>query len=396
MAKVSKRSWTYNGEKREAWIVRYFDAEGTRRQETFEKKKDADARRLKIENELSRGTHVASAKSCSMKDLAEAFLIDCERRHKAKDRMKWATVRNYRLFVRTQVLPVFGRLRATDVKPEHVQEWLDRMCAEMPRATAQTYFKALSVVLKFGVRRNLIGRNVIVEGGIKMPIVQRKQIRLPSIADLKHVLSELDKRIPHERSFCLENRRVAIGLALFSGLRRGEICGLHWENVDFDAGVIHVRHSRTFYDGLSAPKTWAGNRTVTPAPSVMANIRKLHATQGRPAAGPLLLTQRGTPLTSSSLYYLWKFFAVRAGIADQAGKPKWRFHDFRHAAASLLIAEGVTPLHVKAFMGHASVHTTMNVYGHLFPDDTRVPDAVETIAARMLPAATVPQDATRH
>lgn len=396
MAKVSKRTWTYKGEMREAWIVRYFDHDGKRRQDTFERKKEADAHRLRVENELNKGTHVPTAKTCTIAELAEAFIEDCERRHKAGDRMKRATVLNYRHFIKTQVIPDFGRMRATDLKADQVRDWLQKQCGERPRASVQTYFKSFSVILKYGVRRNLIGRNVIVEGGIRMPQVQRKQIRLPSLADLRHVLAELDRRVPHERKHCLENRRVAIGLALFSGLRRGEITGLQWENVDFTKGTIEVRHSRTFYDGLCQPKSYAGNRTVTPAPRVMVYIAGLHAMQGNPKAGPVLLTQRGTPLTSDTLYYLWKLFAIRAGIADETGKPNWRFHDFRHAAASLLIAEGVTPLHVKTFMGHASVTTTMNVYGHLFPDDTRVPEAVSGIATRMLPAATVTQDDLTH
>lgn len=392
MAKVSKRKWNYKGEERTAYVVRYFDQGGVRRQGTFEKFKQADAFRLRVENELANKTHIPASKTVTMAELSNLFLEEVERRHRIKDRMTGSTRMHYRCIVQKHIAPRFGTVLVTELSADMVQQWLDDLCLKFKRGSVAAYRACLDVMLKFAVRRHYVGRNVIVEGGVRVAGGERKRLAIPSLADLQRVLAALEKPVKMERHGCFLNRRAVIGLALFTSLRRGEVAGLQWENVDLERGLLAVEHSLSFYDGLKTPKTWAGIRTNALAPYVLSALQDLWVHQGKPKTGYVIQSLRGRQMRPSQIWDLWRALAKNAGVATENGTPLWRFHDFRHAAASLLIAEGVNPLHIKTFMGHASIKTTLGVYGHLFPEDSKVPAAVTAIANRLVDGARAPQN----
>lgn len=187
-------------------------------------------------------------------------------------------------------------------------------------------------------------------------------------------------------------------LALFAGLRRGEIVGLQWENVDFAAGVIRVRHSYSSVDGLRAPKTQAGIRTIPMAPPVRAALSMLRDAVGNEAVGYVLTGKYGNPILPHHLgHAYWKPLSKAAGLLKEDGSPKYHFHALRNAAASLLIKQGLSPLHIKNIIGHSSVTMTWDVYGHLFPEDDAIRHAIAEVASQFdvacvdLPALPAPK-----
>ena len=392
MAKVSKRTWTYKGDAKTAFVVRYTDQGGVRRQETFEKFKIADARRKEIENQIVNQTHVPIAETVSVAKLADLFLEEIDRRHHVKDRMGGEARAHYRNVVLRHIVPKFGGLLVTEFTAEKAQDWLDASSVRYKNKTIIAFCSTLDMMLKFAVRKRLVGRNVVIEGGVRAAGGARRKLNIPSLANLQHVLPVISApRIGNERRLCWYNRRVAVGLALFTSMRRGEITGLQWGSVDLVAGSVVIEHSLSYYDGLKGTKTHAGTRTNALAPFVVEALRDLWEFHGRPTTGHVMRSLRGKRLMPSQMWDLWQAVAEKAGYVSEAGTPLWRFHDFRHAAASLLIAEGVTPLHVKTFMGHSSIQTTLGVYGHLFPEDTKVPNAVAAIAERLTNGARTPQ-----
>ena len=162
-------------------------------------------------------------------------------------------------------------------------------------------------------------------------------------------------------------------VALAVGLRQGEALGLQWGDVDLSAGTISVHRALQRVDGklrLVEPKTPSSRRTVPLPPTVLVALRTHRTRQAeeRLWAGSrwhdtdlVFTTTIGTPLDGTNVtHHLHQ-------LLGRAGMPQLRFHDLRHACASLLLAQGVHPRVVMEILGHSSIGLTMNTYSHVIP-----------------------------
>jgi integrase len=157
-------------------------------------------------------------------------------------------------------------------------------------------------------------------------------------------------------------------LALATGARQGELLGLRWEDVDLEAGRLAIRHTLSRIDGsLGDPKTARGRRTVPLPPFVVTSLREHRRRQleQRLAAGRrwvdggfVFTTRTGTALHSKNVLRAFQAALERAAL------PRVRFHDLRHSAATLLLAQGVSIHEVSWMLGHASIAITADTYGH--------------------------------
>jgi len=155
-------------------------------------------------------------------------------------------------------------------------------------------------------------------------------------------------------------RSCLVGLALYAGLRRGELMALRWDDVDLAAGVIRVERSWDAKSQVAVePKSRAGRRRVP----IAAALRDILAEHRMTADGDLVVGRdRGqTPFNDTSVagraFKVWR----RAGL-EPIG-----LHEARHTFASLMIAAGVNARALTTYMGHSSVTVTYDRYGHLMP-----------------------------
>lgn len=169
-------------------------------------------------------------------------------------------------------------------------------------------------------------------------------------------------------------------LAAMTGMRRGEVCGLRWEDVDLDAGRLEVRQQLNVVRAPGAPdgglvfsertKTDHGRRSIDLDPATVAALRSVSKRQKeqRLALGPgwnnehdLVFTQPdGSPLDPESVAKVFDRRVARAGVK------RIRFHDLRHTHVAHLIAAKEQPLLIARRLGHASAAFTQDRYGHLF------------------------------
>jgi len=174
-----------------------------------------------------------------------------------------------------------------------------------------------------------------------------------------------------------EHLRAAVLLGAFAGLRLAETCGLRVSDVDFMRGIVHPEVQ---YPAL--PLKSETSRTAIPIPESLSKLLAAHVAERR--ADTLLTNLWGQQVAPWTLER-----AVRAARDQVAGLPEgFRFHDCRHYLASLLIASGADVKVVQARMRHASAKTTLDTYGHLWPDrDDSTRAAIDgAITARVLPA----------
>lgn len=174
-------------------------------------------------------------------------------------------------------------------------------------------------------------------------------------------------------------------LAATTGLRRGEVLGLRWRDVDLDAGRLQVTQQRVRgADGLGygTPKTAKGRRSVALDPATVASLRSHRARQvaERLAFGPAyqdddLVFARA----DGSAHDPDGVSGTFERLARSAGVPRIRFHDLRHTHATLALSAGVHPKVVQERLGHASISMTLDTYSHAIP--AMQEDAAARIAA---------------
>lgn len=391
MASVRKRRWTHNGAEKESWVVTYTDQGGKRRLKTFEKKKDADRFRTDVEASVAQGLHTADRGTVTVARACELWLEDLERRKLATGSPVESTLRNYRSTAKLHLIPRFGAVKMNSIDPDAVQDWLVELRVRKAYGGVERCRCALVEIIKFCIRKRLLNRNVLAEHKVRTP-GQQSTIAIPPIDDVRRLLETSGVRWKHEELTTAIRRGVFVRLALFTGMRAGEIAGLAWEAIDWIEGSIDVRRSYSTVNGLKAPKTEAGIRWVPMVPPLRSALLHLHEHLGRPADGPIFVSRSGKLFGGSMIHLTyWQPALRRAGIIEKGGKPPYHLHALRHVAASLLLAGGVDVVALSKMIGHKKPSTTLDVYSHLLPHDQRLKVAMGAVAAAL--EATPPRQA---
>ena len=176
-------------------------------------------------------------------------------------------------------------------------------------------------------------------------------------------------------SLATDRDRALFTLAVTTGLRRGEMLALRWEDVDLEAQVLRIKRSLsetragTSERGLSfePPKTNKGKRSVALTPyavSLLAKYRKSRDSGDRAKPGDLIFPNpQGAPIRPRSLTQHFKRISKRAGLPATT-----RLHDLRHTAATLLLSKGIHPKIVQEILGHSTISITLDTYSHVLPN----------------------------
>lgn len=273
------------------------------------------------------------------------------------------TLRDYKGIVRRYLVPYLGPVPLSRLRPDHVQS----LYADMNRRglSAQTILhthRLLSEALSYAVKWGLLSRNVCQV--IKPPSPAPKQMRILTPDELRKFL-EACRDSPYWPVFWT---------ALTTGLRRSELLGLRWRDVDLERGVLSVTAALHRLPGsglkLLAPKSSRSRRLVLMPPVTAALLREIRTQQEDMkrrlglAMDPedfVFARADGRPFDPEKVSKAFGEVAKKAGIEGI------RLHDLRHTHASLMLIAGVHPKVVSERLGHASVAITMDIYSHVLP-----------------------------
>ena len=194
----------------------------------------------------------------------------------------------------------------------------------------------------------MLPRNIMER--VTPPRRQRPELRFLDAAEAQRLLAAAEGTDYH----------LPIHLALYTGLRRSELLGLRWSDLDLDARTLTVARTMISLRGdpthISEPKSRGSRRVVAYAGETETLLRP----RREMPLDQVCARADGTVLQPDRLSHGYRKIADGCGIAV-------RFHDLRHTHASLLLAAGV-PVHVvQARLGHASIQTTVDIYGHVLP-----------------------------
>ena len=275
-----------------------------------------------------------------------------------------STYRRHSDIVRCHLQPTLGHVRLASLTPAQVQRLLNAKLASGLAPRTVLYIRGtLRHALSRAMRWGYVGINVAAL--TDPPRIQRHEVAAISPEDARRLLKAVAEH-PLASLFIT---------ALATGMRQGELLGTRWQDVDLDAGTLRVTGNLQRVDGqyvLLEPKTAKSKRTVA-LPAIAVDALRTRGTQqkeqrlraGSLWANPMDLvftTPFGKPMHGPTVT---RSFQTALEVAKL---PRQRFHDLRHGAASLLLAQGVPLKVVQEALGHATISVTADVYGHLLPE----------------------------
>lgn len=292
-----------------------------------------------------------------------------------------ATVRRYRDLARLHIVGIVGNLKLGKLLAADVQRlYANRLAAGLSPTSVRHIHGLLHRALSDAVRWGLLTRNVTE--AVDPPRRSTPEARTWNASEVATVLTVAAS----------DELEALWRLALMTGMRRGELLGLRWTDVDLDAGSLSIR--RTLSRGESSrlesgePKTASGRRRIALPASVVESLRRhrLRQVEYRLAVGPayedrelVFTNDTGGPLHPNTLAHRFRTLIAASNV------PVIRFHDLRHTCATLLLGQGVHPKVVQERLGHADIAMTMNLYSHVTADMQRnaadMLDAAITLAA---------------
>jgi integrase len=334
-----------------SWEVRYFGPDG-RQHSITRPTRNAAVEALRGGLEASAAQLPAPDRTLTVSGWLDEWLVT-----NVRPRLRPRTVESYTEVCQRYIRPEVGRIALAKLGPADIARMIEALTARgnLSPTTVRYAYAVLRIALGRAVKSGRAVRNAALY--VDPPAKASPQLR-PLTVD----------EVGAFRQAIAGHRFEALFLtALGTGLRQGELLALRWSDVDTDAGILTVRHTLERKTGaLAEPKTERSRRVLRLPLPVTVTLRRLRARQDAErsaarvwnAAGYVFTNRTGGPLDSTNVTQTFQTVLERAGIRRQ------RFHDLRHAFATLQLEAGAELFDVSRALGHADIGTTANVYGH--------------------------------
>jgi len=280
--------------------------------------------------------------------------------------LKPKTLVGYESTLRVHVLPVFGDRPIAAITYRDCKGFVDGLLrVGLAPGTVGEARKVLRLVLQEALRADAIRRNPA--DALRVPCGRRDEmvfLTADEVQQLAHHVAHPPRPARHAEKRW-PDYSLLVRLVAFTGLRAGELAALRAGRVNPLHGRLQVAESVEEVHGelvYGPPKTYSHRAVPIPA-ALAAEVQEHLATRPGTPEAFVFTAPDGGPLRHSNFYgRFYKPAVVRAGL-----DPRTRFHDLRHTAAALMIAEGAHLLAVKERLGHSTIQVTADRYGHLFP-----------------------------
>jgi len=335
-------------EKEQLWIGQITLPDGKRRRKRSKTQKTIKEWLLS-QREAIRDGLVVEDEKVTLGQFLDRYMSDV-----AAYTLRPKTLESYNSLIKIHIKPALGDIRVNQLRPAVVQKfYADKLESGLSRRTVQYIHSILHKTLDQALKWGLVVRNVC--DLVEAPAPKRKTPNTWTAEQVKKFLITVK-----------DHRWYPIYvIALYCGLREGEVLGLYFEDLDLLHDMIHVRHAVQYLVGkglvITEPKTESSKRTVTiPGFAHDVLVEYLHPLLRN--QGLIFVTSNNTPISPRNLIRHFK------EALEEAGLPEIRFHDLRHTHASLLLAAGVHPKLVQERLGHSQISLTLDTYSHVTPN----------------------------
>ena len=344
------------------WQVRYRDPSGRQRSKNFAKKSDAEKYASLVEADKVRGLWLDP-------DLRRMPYREWwSRWHSGRVNLRESSRVRDETFWRSIIAPQFGDTPIGRLKAVDLRSWIASLL-EAGRAPA-TVRKAAQLVgasLEAAVDDGIIGSNPARK--LPLPQVPAQEMHFMTPNEIEKLAGAVDARY-----------RTMVVMAAYTGMRFGEIAGLSIEQLNLLGRRVTVSQQLSEVAGtlsITEPKSAASKWAIS-LPRFLCEEVGQYLTEHPPSQDRLVFqAPSGGPIRRTN-------FRRRVWLpaVESVGRVGFRFHDLRHSHAAILISQGEHPKVIQARLGHASISTTLNTYGHLFDGlDQAAADRLDAIWA---------------
>lgn len=284
------------------------------------------------------------------------------------------TVESYRDLIARYIAPALGGLDLAALGAADMQRLIASICAAGHVRTAQLVLVLIRAACRDAVMAGYLAADPTAR------VLRPRHVR----ADPRFMTADQMQIFAH---WCIGAPwGHAWLLAMLCGLRRGELAGLRWSDVDLTAGVLHIRNQRQRIAGRGVidcpPKSAAGRRDI-PLPAdlgrLLALVKRRQAAQGTVCGFSAVYVVSYTdnrPIDPHALN------AALSRDLTAAALPPINLHGLRHSMATAAVSAGVSIKVLQSLLGHANYATTADIYAHVLPDDRKI--AIDAVAAHVL------------
>ncbi|MGF6951921.1 integrase [Neobacillus sp. B4I6] len=336
-------------------------ATGKRTQKTksgFKTKKAAQEACAELITELSKGVFVDS-KDLLLKDLVEEWL------DLSKVRVRDTTFKNYFRAANTRIIPALGQMKVKEINHSTIQKYINELIEEglTPRYI-EYLFTIINGATEHAVKTERLMKNPLQH--VEVPRARRRDQTTWTIEEVNRFL--------HFAKFDSAIYYMVLKIAIHTGMRRGEVLGLRWQDVDLQEQKISVTQSLVYDDEgfrFSDLKTASSKRLISIDDDLTAELKRYKAQQNqfKLALGSeyhdmdlVCCREDGRPIYPRTLATHFDALIKKASV------PKIRLHDLRHTHATILLKLGENPKIVSERLGHSTVTMTLDTYSHVTPD----------------------------
>jgi integrase len=329
----------------------------------FKTKKEAKESLVKAEVEMQEGMYIKNEKS-----LGEVmdFWLD----NYAKENTTPKTFSGYENIIRNHIKPKLGKKKIKDLTSANLQKYYKDKLETLSPQSVKHHHRLISKVLNDAIGWQFVARNVAV--GAKPPSAKKVDMQTLNAHEVELLL-----RAAKESSMYYP----VIFTATHTGMRRSELLGLRWKDVDFENKTLYVSQTITEVNGKYHFNTRTKNgegRSITMTNALVEllkkhkaeyNVVKLQLGQAHNPHDLVFCNSNGNIITPSELTRHYKRAIKKASIPDI------RFHDLRHTHATLMLQQQVHPKIVQERLGHSTISITLDTYSHVLPNMQK--DAVD-------------------
>ena len=296
------------------------------------------------------------------KKITVSFWLDYWMDNSIKPNKEANTIYGYQLMIKNHITPALGNIELQKLKPQQVQSYYTEKMKTLSSNTVLKHHVLLKTALGFAVKQDVIYRNPIDR--VEAPKKIAPQIKFYNLEQLK-TLNSLVKG---------DRMEIVVKLACYLGLRREEICGLKWDNIDFDNKVISISEARVqvgkdiFVKGTKSDASTRKDFICDDLLEVLKNEYKKQQEDKEyfgdeyDNQGLVVVWDNGKPYRPG---YISELFTK---IIKDNNLPTITLHGLRHSFASLSNSVGIPQFNASKMLGHSTPATTGKIYTHLYDD----------------------------
>ena len=343
--------------------INYTDSYGKNRQ--IERTAYGADEAKQLERELSHSVKEETpTKKMTFGQLYKEYMESCESETRESTQLNKASR------VRIHILPTFEKVRLDRINVPALQKWKKELNEKnLKFESKRLIFRTFSGILKYAVKMEYMPKNPLEQiGNYKAPLEEVKEMDFYTPEEFQLFISEARKYAKEVDNLLYWSVYVFFCIAFYTGMRRGEISALNWN--DIKNGEINITKTHNprlkSKNKITPPKNKSSIRRIQ-IPIPLQEVLDEHYarcktmedfTDGYFVCGGKNITVHGTIDDANKRY------------ANQAGLKRIRIHDFRHSHASLLINHGINIQEIAKRLGHANINITLKTYSHLYPKES--------------------------